>query len=154
MSKLWDKFQSQWTHMSKKAKTWLLWGVSPALVLLIFLVGGDMWVGYSLIQAISNHFLDFSLTMITLAISIVSASVDLNRNITKNDQRNIIGASAGLAVLSIFIFCFFYYRELLLEKGFEDIANLTPPSMLNVAHAALVIFAFFIIHTGIVLENK
>ena len=151
MKKMWETLKTQWTHMSKRSKNWLLWGVVPTLGTLILLVFGDMWVGYSPLQAISNHFLDFCLTMFTLSVSIFSAATDLNRKLEKDDRVMTIGASAGLSVLCIVIFCFFYYRDLLIERGFED---LTPPSILCIAQFLFVVFAFLIIHTGIVLENK
>jgi len=135
----------------QRVRLWLLWGVLPTFATLVLLVFGDMWVGYTFIQAISNHFLDFCLTTFTLAVSIFSAAISHERNIEYNYRVAAIGAAAAWGIICLVIFCFLYYRNLLIEKGIED---MTPPLLVKMVHSFFIIIALLVIRTGIMLEKR
>lgn len=143
--------KKRWHATPRRVKFWLVGGVLPTIAALALLVFGDMWVGYTLAQAASNHFLDFCLTTFTLAVSIFSSAVDIERQINRDKRMAVIGASVGLGFLCAIIFCFLYYRNLLIEKGIED---MTPPSLLCGAHVIFIIVALLVVRTGIMLEKE
>lgn len=143
--------QESWNTTPRRVKFWLLGGVFPTFITLAIAVFCDMWVGYTVLQALSNHFLDFCLAIFTLAVSIFSAALDYGRKINKNKRTAVIAKSVSLGLLCAFLFLSLYFRKLLIER---QIGDLTPPYLLMIARIAIVFIAFFVIQTGIFLEKE
>lgn len=143
--------KERWRTTPRRVKFWLLGGVLPTFVTLAVVVFCDMWVGYTLLQALSNHFLDFCLASFTLAVSIFGAALDLERQIEEDKRLFVIFASAFLWFLGSFLFLILYLRKIHIEKQMEDF---TSRPLLVAVHVAVVIVAFLVIQTGIFLEQE
>lgn len=134
----------------KRVRLWLIWGVAPTFVAILLLIFGDMWVGYTFIQATSRHILDFCLTIFTITVSVFSAAMDEERQIEQSKRFSSAKSSAVLGIFCAFIYAFLYYRKLVIEKGMDDY---TPQPLLIFAHIAFIIIAWLVIRAGIMLEK-
>lgn len=146
--------KDRWSAIPRRVRFWLVGGVLPTFATLALLVFGDMWIGYKFTQALSNHFLDFCLSTFTLAVSIFSGAVDLDRQIDQKKRISVIGTSAGLGFFCVIIFCFLYYRKLLIDKQIQGIQEMTPSNLITFVHIIFIILAFGVIRTGIKLEKE
>lgn len=95
----------------ERAKRWVMYCVIPTFCAFFLAVGFDLYLGYSLISVIKNHYYDLFLTIFSILVSIFASAVDFSINILPKTREKYLYFSGGSALLIMAFYSFAYSRE-------------------------------------------
>lgn len=132
-------------HYSNKvrASRWFFYTALPSIFTYMLACIYDLILGFTIIQSLEKHFLEFILMVFAIAISIFGSAMNIERKITPIMKEICV----GLSVFCCFI-CLVFYGFLYYPSGNKD------GNVITIIHIVFIIIAFLIICLGIVFEIK
>lgn len=125
------------------ALRWICYTALPSIFTYILACIYDLILGFTILQSISNHFLEFILMIFAISISIYSSAMNIERKVSSTIKE----ISAGISVICCFI-CLVFYGFLYHPSSNN---NLKAVHIIQIVFAGI---ALLVICLGFVFELK
>ena len=132
-------------HYSNKVRAcrWFFYTALPSLFTYVLTCIYDLILGFTFIQSLDKHFLEFILMVFAIAISIFGSAMNIERKITPAIKEIYV----GLSILCCFI-CLVFYGFLYYPSDKKE------AKVITIIHIIFIIIAILIIILGISFEIK
>lgn len=136
----------------ERAWRWIFYTALPSVFTYVLACIYDYILGYTLLQSLSNHFLEFILMVFAISFSIYGSAANIERKIKKKTKEIYTGLSVVCCFACLVFYGFLYYMSTI-----DSDESKTPIIDSNVAlfiRVVFVILATIVIYAGFCFEAK
>lgn len=126
-----------------RASRWFFYTALPSIFTYMLACIYDLILGFTIIQSLEKHFLEFILMVFAIAISIFGSAMNIERKITPIMKEIYVGVSVFCCFICLVFYGFLYY-----PSGSKK------ENIITILHIVFVIIALLIICLGIIFEIK
>lgn len=134
--------EDQYSNLAR-ALRWIFYTALPSIFTYILACIYDLILGFTILQSISNHFLEFILMIFAISTSIFGSAMNIERKVSSKIKEIIVGLSVLCCFICLVFYGFLYYPSEIRDK-----------KVVHFMQIVFAIIALFIMCLGFIFELK
>lgn len=134
----------------ERAWRWIFYTALPSVFTYVLACIYDFILGYTIIQSLSNHFLEFILMVFAISFSIYGSAANIERKIKKKTKEKFTGISVICCFACLVFYGFLYYLSTI--ESDDSKTTIIDPKAAIIIRILFVLLATIVIYAGFYFE--